>query len=88
MEKHHMRATSAEMGGPTWFGSERQSSLIDCVWAPAAVPLRCSGPLRWLAAEVQLISTRQLRAHVPLGLEFDYVQLAGQPASAERGMER
>ena len=23
MEKHHMRATSAEMGGPTWFGSER-----------------------------------------------------------------
>ena len=32
MEKHHMRATSAEMGGPTWFGSERQSSLIDYVW--------------------------------------------------------
>ena len=84
MEKHHMRATSAEMGGPTWFGSERQSSLIDYVWAPAALPLRCSGPLRRLAAELQLISTRQLRDHVPLGLEFDYVQLAGQPASGER----
>ena len=84
MEKHHMRATSAEIGGPTWFGSERQSSLIDYVWAPAALPLRCSGPLRRLAAELQLISTRQLRDHVPLGLEFDYVQLAGQPASGER----
>ena len=64
--------------------SERQSSLIDCVWAPAALPLRCSGPLRRLAAELQLISTRQLRDHVPLGLEFDYVQLAGQQASGER----
>ena len=84
MEKHHMRATSAEMGGPTWFGSEGQSSLIDYVWAPTALPLRCSGPLRRLAAELQLISTRQLRDHVPLGLEFDYVQLAGQPASGER----
>ena len=84
MEKHHMRATSAEMGGPTWFGNERQSSLIDYVWAPAALLLRCSGPLRRLAAELQLISTRQLRDHVPLGLEFDYVQLAGQPASGER----
>ena len=84
MEKHHMRATSAEMGGPTWFGSERQSSLIDYVWAPAALHLRCSGPLRRLAAELQLFSTRQLRDHVPLGLEFDYVQLAGQPASGER----
>ena len=79
-----MRATTAEMGGPTWFGSEGQSSLIDYVWAPAALPLRCSGPLRRLAAELQLISTRQLRDHVPLGLEFDYVQLAGQPASGER----
>ena len=76
MENHHMRATSSEIRGPTWFGSERQSSLIDYVWAPAALPLRCSGPLRRLAAELQLISTRQLRDHVPLGLEFDYVQLA------------
>ena len=84
MEKHHMRATSAEMGGPTWFGNEGQASLIDYVWAPAALPLRCSGPLRRLAAEVQLISTRQLRDHVPLGLEFDYIQLAGQPAPGER----
>ena len=72
MEKHHMRATSADMGGPTWFGSEGQASLIDYVWAPAALPFRCSGPLRRLAAELQLISTRQLRDHVPLGLEFDY----------------
>ena len=79
-----MRATSAEMGGPTWFGNEGQASLIDYVWAPAALLLRCSGPLRRLAAELQLISTRQLRDHVPLGLEFDYVQLAGQPASGER----
>ena len=62
----------------------KQSSLIDYVWAPAALLLRCSGPLRRLAAELQLISTRQLRDHVPLGLEFDYVQLAGQPASGER----
>ena len=84
MEKHHMRATSAEMGGPTWFGNEGQASLIDYVWAPAALLLRCSGPLRRLAAELQLISTRQLRDHVPLGLEFDYVQLAGQPAPGER----
>ena len=84
MEKHHMRATSSEMGGPRWFGSEGQASLIDYVWAPTALPLRCSGPLRRLAAELQLISTRQLRDHVPLGLEFDYVQLAGQPASGER----
>ena len=83
-EKHHMRATSAELGGPTWFGSEGQASLIDYVWAPAALPLRCSGPLRRLAAELPLISARQLRDHVPLGLEFDYVQLAGQPASGER----
>ena len=84
MEKHHMRAMSAEMGGPTWFGNEGQASLIDYVWAPAALPLRCSGPLRRLAAELQLIRTRQLRDHVPLGLEFDYVQLAGQPAPGER----
>ena len=39
MEKHHMRAMSAEMGGPTWFGNKGQASLIDCVWAPAALPL-------------------------------------------------
>ena len=59
-----------EMGGPTWFGNEGQASLIDYVWAPAALLLRCSGPLRRLAAELQLIRTRQLRDHVPLGLEF------------------
>ena len=58
--------------------------MIDYVWAPAALPLRCSGPLRRLAAELQLIGTRQLRDHVPLGLEFDYVQLAGQPAPGEK----
>ena len=84
MEKHHMRATSAEWRGPTWFGSERQSSLIDYGWAPAALPLRCSGPLRRLVAELQRIRTRQLRDHVPLGLEFDNVQLAGQAAPGER----
>ena len=88
MEKHHMRATSAERGGPTWFKNEGQSTLIDYVWAPTTLPLRCSGPLRRLAAELQLIGTRQLRDHVPLGLEFDYVQLAGKPAAGERGMER
>ena len=38
MEKHHMRATSAELGGATWFG-DTGSSLIDHVWAPAALPL-------------------------------------------------
>ena len=84
MEKHHMRATSAELGGATWCGVTG-SSLIDYVWAPAALPLRCSGPLRKLAAELQLIDTRQLRDHAPLGLEFDYVQLAGQqPAPGEK----
>ena len=57
MEKHHMRARSAELGGPTWFGNEGQATLIDYVWAPAALPLRCSGPLRGLAAELQLIRT-------------------------------
>ena len=80
----HMRARSAELGGPTWFGNEGQATLIDYVWAPAALPLRCSGPLRRLAQELQLIRTRQLRDHVPLGLEFDYVQLAGQPAPGEK----
>ena len=50
MEKHHMRATSAELGGATWFGDEG-SSLIDYVWAPAALPLRCSGPLRRMARD-------------------------------------
>ena len=78
-----MRATSAEMGGATWSG-DAGSSLIDYVWAPAALLLRCSGPLRRMAAELQLIGTRQLRDHVPLGLEFDFVQLAGQPASGEK----
>ena len=71
------------MGGATWFG-DAGSSLIDYVWAPAALPPRCSGPLRRMAAELQLIGTRQLRDHVPLGLEFDYVQLAGQPAPGEK----
>ena len=33
---------------------------------------------------LQLSGTRQLRDHVPLGLEFDYVQLAGQPAPGEK----
>ena len=60
------------------------STLIDYVWAPEALPLRCSGPLRRLASEIQLNNTRQLKDHVPLGLEFDYVQLAGQPAPGER----
>ena len=88
MEKHHMRATSAELGGATCFGGTG-SSLIHCVWALAALPLRCSGPLRRMAAELQLIGTRQVRDHVLLDLEFDYVQLAGQPAPGEkRGMER
>ena len=41
-------------------------------------------PIRRLAAELQLIGTRQLRDHVPLGLEFGYVQLAGQPAPGEK----
>ena len=67
MEKHHMRATSAELGCATWFGGAG-SSLIEYVWAP----------------ELQLIGTRKLRDHVPLGLEFDYVQLAGQPTPGEK----
>ena len=83
MEKHHMRTTSAELGDATWFG-DAGSSLIDYVWAPAALPLRCTGPLQRMAAELQLMGTRQLRDHVPLGLEFDYVQLAGQPAPGEK----
>ena len=83
MEKHHMRDTSAELGGVTWFG-DAGSSLIDFVWAPTALPLRCSGPLRKLAAELQLIDTRKLRDLVPVGLEFDYVQLAVQPAPGEK----
>ena len=29
------------------------------------------------------VGTRQLRDHAPLGLEFDYVQLEGQPAPGE-----
>ena len=36
MEKHHMRATSAELGGATWFG-DTGSSLIDYFWAPTAL---------------------------------------------------
>ena len=70
-------ATSSELGGATWFG-DSGSSLTEYVWAPTAPPLRCSGPLRKLAAELQLIDKRKLRDHVPLGLEFDYVQLAGE----------
>ena len=66
LEKHHMRATSAELGGATWFG-DTGFSLIDYVWAPTALPLRWSGPLRKLGAELQLIDTRKLRDHVPLG---------------------
>ena len=58
--------------------------MIDYVWTPTALPLRCSGLLRKLAAELQLIDTRKLRDHVPLGLEFNYVQLAGQPAPGEK----
>ena len=37
-----------------------------------------------MAAELQLIGTRQLEDHVPLGLEFDHVQLTGQPAPGEK----
>ena len=37
-----------------------------------------------MAAELELIGTRQLRDHVTLGLEFDYVQLAGQTAPGEK----
>ena len=80
MVKHHMRATSAELGGVTWFG-DAGSSLIEYVWAPTALLPRCSGPLRKLAAELQLIDTKIARS---LGLEFDYVQLAGQPAPGEK----
>ena len=83
MEKHHMGATSAGLGGATWFG-DTGSSLVVYVWAPTALPLRSSGPLRKLAAELQFIGTRKLRDHVPVGLEFDYVQLAGQPAPGEK----
>ena len=43
--------------------------------------LRSSPKNGW---ELQLIGTRQLRDHVPRGLEFDFVQLAGQPASGEK----
>ena len=39
--------------------------------------------LRLLASEIQLINTRKLKDHLPLGLEFDYVQLAVQPAPGE-----
>ena len=83
-EKHHMRAASAEQGGSTWFGDEGASTLIDYVWAREALPLRCSGPLRRLASAIQLINARQLKDHVPLGLEFDYVQLAEQLAPGKR----
>ena len=31
VQKHHMRATSAELGDATWFG-DGGSSLIDYVW--------------------------------------------------------
>ena len=65
MEKHHVRATSAELAGATWFG-DPGSSLIDYVWAPAGFPLRCWGLLRRLAAELQFIGTLQLWDHVPV----------------------
>ena len=48
MEKHHMRDTSAEMGGARWFG-DAGSALIGSVWARLHSPLRCSGPLRRMA---------------------------------------
>ena len=44
MEKHHMRATSAEQGGSTWFGDGGGSTLNDYSWAPEALPIRCSSP--------------------------------------------
>ena len=37
-----------------------------------------------MAAELQFIGTRQLRDHLPLGLEFNCVQLAGQPAPGDK----
>ena len=40
MEKHHMRPTSAEQGGATWFGDGEVSTLIDYVWA-VAVATQC-----------------------------------------------
>ena len=61
------------------------STLIDDVWAPEALPVRCSGPLRRLASEIQLINTHKLKDHLPLGLDFDYVQLAG---SGRQGKKR
>ena len=85
LEKHHMRAASAEQGGATWYGDgERPRSSI--MWAPEALLVRCYGPIRRLASETQLIHTRKLKDHLPLGLEFDHVRLAGQPAPG--GSER
>ena len=65
MEKHHMRATSAEQGVRRGLemGGEEVSTLMGCVWAPEALPVRCSGPLRRLAQEIQLINTRKLKDH-------------------------
>ena len=37
-----------------------------------------------MASEIQLINTRKLKHHLPLGLEFDFVQLAGQLAPQKR----
>ena len=45
MEKHHMRATSAEMGGPTWFGSERTVFTHRLCLGPS----RASSPMLWSA---------------------------------------
>ena len=68
---HGETSHACHISGSTWFGDGDASMLIDYVWAHQALALRCSGPLRRLASEIQLINTRQLKDHVPLGLEFD-----------------
>ena len=68
----------------TWFG-DGQCPRSSILCAPEALPVRCSRPLRRLASE---------KDHLPLGLEFDCVRLAGRsrgnvrPGTLPQLMER
>ena len=70
MEKHHMRATSAEIGGAC-LGS-------GCTPSPMLWPTPKTGCGTAVNRHATSAGPR------PLGLEFDYVQLAGRPAPGEK----
>ena len=63
----------------TWYGDRGHSSLIDYICCPRTITVQSAGPLAGLGRNLQLITTKQNKDHLPLHLNFEMA--AGPPTA-------